>query len=195
MGAGTSGSPVGGAAAAPSVAAQERFKAAKSISSQDFQPKDDNTEHERQMQLNRFQVRQNANAISSADYFERDENGAPIDGGDISAADLVNRLSYQGCKGAPACKGSSAEFDAQRGLAPWPCLLTMRSRDASMASHFGLLRIIGAQCNHRHDMEQLVYLRAVIGAILLGCHRRLCCWTAIVMYQGAAVGAIAARRW
>ncbi|KAF5832669.1 hypothetical protein DUNSADRAFT_11377 [Dunaliella salina] len=92
-GAGTSGTTSGGAAAAPSVALQDRFKAAKSISSQDFQPKDENTEHERQMQLNKFQ---NANAISSADYFERDENGAPIvDTGDISAADLVNRLSYQ----------------------------------------------------------------------------------------------------
>jgi len=35
---------------------QDRFKAAKSISSLDFQPKDGNNDHERQMQLNKFQV-------------------------------------------------------------------------------------------------------------------------------------------
>ena len=39
---------------------------------------------------------QNANSISSADYFERDEHGTPLtDDADLSAADLVNRLSYQ----------------------------------------------------------------------------------------------------
>jgi len=41
---------------------------------------------------------QNANAISSTDYFNRDEAGAPIMGdSDVSAAELVNRLSYQVC--------------------------------------------------------------------------------------------------
>ena len=41
-------------------------------------------------------VTQNASAISSADYFERDENGEPIlNDSDLSAADLVNRMSFQ----------------------------------------------------------------------------------------------------
>ncbi|EFJ47643.1 hypothetical protein VOLCADRAFT_105108 [Volvox carteri f. nagariensis] len=67
---------------------------AKAISSRDFQQQDAEAEYERQARLSKFQ---NAAAISSADYFGREESRGSGAGGDldISAADIVNRLSFQ----------------------------------------------------------------------------------------------------
>jgi ADP-ribosylation factor GTPase-activating protein 2/3 len=60
---------------------------------------DSGSEYEKQSKLNRFQ---GAAAISSNDYFDRDDSSGLKRGGsfasgdmDLSAADLVNRLSFQ----------------------------------------------------------------------------------------------------
>ncbi|GIL76346.1 hypothetical protein Vretimale_5912 [Volvox reticuliferus] len=90
----------GGAAAAvklePAVQDEKLKKLAnaKAISSRDFQQQDNEAEYERQVRLSKFQ---NAAAISSADYFGREESrGSGASGDlDISAADIVNRLSFQ----------------------------------------------------------------------------------------------------
>ncbi|GLC33095.1 hypothetical protein PLESTB_000370900 [Pleodorina starrii] len=71
---------------------------AKAISSRDFQQQDAEAEYERQARLSKFQ---NAASISSADYFGREEGRSGLNSGgmsgdlDISAADIVNRLSFQ----------------------------------------------------------------------------------------------------
>ncbi|GLI64857.1 hypothetical protein VaNZ11_008242 [Volvox africanus] len=90
----------GGAAPAakPELAVQDeklkKLATAKAISSRDFQKQDTEAEYERQARLSKFQ---NAAAISSADYFGREESrGSGASGDlDISAADIVNRLSFQ----------------------------------------------------------------------------------------------------
>ncbi|KXZ44602.1 hypothetical protein GPECTOR_65g220 [Gonium pectorale] len=72
----------------------KKYTNAKAISSRDFQKNDNDTEHERQTRLNKFQ---GAAAISSADYFGREESHGSMGSGDldVSAADIVNRLSIQ----------------------------------------------------------------------------------------------------
>ncbi|GFH18901.1 Arf-GAP domain-containing protein [Haematococcus lacustris] len=77
--------------ATESTAAQQRFASAKAISSKDFAADGSGeTEAERNNRLQRFQ---GSSAISSADYFGRKEtSGSNMD---VSAADLVNRLSMQ----------------------------------------------------------------------------------------------------
>ncbi|GFH30647.1 uncharacterized protein HaLaN_29535, partial [Haematococcus lacustris] len=77
--------------ATESTAAQQRFASAKAISSKDFATDGSGeTEAERNNRLQRFQ---GSSAISSADYFGRKEtSGSNMD---VSAADLVNRLSMQ----------------------------------------------------------------------------------------------------
>jgi len=77
--------------------AQQRFGNAKAISSKDFQGGSDReTEYERQAKLQQFK---GASSISSADYFGEGGSGGAARGAsgdlDISAADLVNRLSFQ----------------------------------------------------------------------------------------------------
>lgn len=72
--------------------AQKKFAGAKAISSKDFQNADSaESDYEKQNRLNKFT---GATAISSADYFGREEASKSGDL-DISASDLVNRLSFQ----------------------------------------------------------------------------------------------------
>lgn len=83
--------PAAPAPAAPDNFAQKKFGSAKAISSKDFQKEDNGeAEFERQTKINQFS---GATAISSADYFGRDESKSGEL--DISASDLVNRLSFQ----------------------------------------------------------------------------------------------------
>ncbi|GFR50517.1 hypothetical protein Agub_g12785 [Astrephomene gubernaculifera] len=76
----------------------KKYAKAKAISSRDFQQNDANAEHERQMRLSKFQ---GAAAISSADFFGREESHGSLSGAggsgdlDITAAEIVNRLSFQ----------------------------------------------------------------------------------------------------
>ncbi|PNH05689.1 putative ADP-ribosylation factor GTPase-activating protein AGD9 [Tetrabaena socialis] len=104
-----------GGGAAPKVAEPPRevqneqlkkMNNAKAISSRDFQQADGESEYDRQNRLTKFQ---GATAISSADYFGRPESRSGGSGGgggglapsgssgdlDMSAADIVNRLSFQ----------------------------------------------------------------------------------------------------
>mmetsp|Transcript_13008 Transcript_13008/g.22952 ORF Transcript_13008/g.22952 Transcript_13008/m.22952 type:complete len:388 (-) Transcript_13008:571-1734(-) len=81
------------ALAATSTSAQTRFGGAKAISSKDYANADaGESEHDRNTRLSRFQ---GAAAISSADYYGRKESTPGSGDLDLSAADLVNRLSYQ----------------------------------------------------------------------------------------------------
>ncbi|KAG2493792.1 hypothetical protein HYH03_008012 [Edaphochlamys debaryana] len=77
----------------------KKFNNAKAISSRDFQQAaEGETDNDRQQRLTKFQ---GATAISSADYYGRSESRGsgpgPTSSGDldISAADIVNRLSFQ----------------------------------------------------------------------------------------------------
>jgi ADP-ribosylation factor GTPase-activating protein 2/3 len=86
--------------------AQKRFANAKAISSRDFESGNGESDYERQSRLSRFS---GAAAISSDAYFDRGDGGGGGGGGgsggrgpsagsgsdlDLTAAELVNRLSY-----------------------------------------------------------------------------------------------------
>ncbi|GAX79406.1 hypothetical protein CEUSTIGMA_g6847.t1 [Chlamydomonas eustigma] len=85
---------------ATSSEAQKKFGNAKAISSKDFQSNSNESDFEKQSRLNKFH---GAAAISSSDYFgngnnehvDRSAGRVPSGDMDLSAADLVNRLSMQ----------------------------------------------------------------------------------------------------
>lgn len=89
----------------------KKYGNAKAISSRDFQQDSADSEMERQVRLSKFQ---GATAISSADYYGRPEgsggsgsntnNYSSSNDGDISAADIVNRLSIQAKQDLQAVK-------------------------------------------------------------------------------------------
>eukprot|EP00798_Chlamydomonas_sp_ICE-L_P004182 gene4183-14282_t len=102
---GPSRSSGGGARTAPAPApesklAQTKYANAKAISSKDFQKEDRESEYENKARLNQFS---NSAAISSADYYSNDGEGnggggsrhVADDDMDLTAADIVNRLSMQ----------------------------------------------------------------------------------------------------
>lgn len=80
--------------------AQQRFGAAKSISSAAFNSASDGpSDYEKQARLSRFQ---GSSAISSADYYGEGESGGGMqrrnNGGDdfdVSAGELIGKLSFQ----------------------------------------------------------------------------------------------------
>lgn len=77
------------------VVAGKRFANAKAISSKDFEPEQQGSSHEHQVKLQQFH---GATAISSADYFgDREAAGGGGAAGDLdlTAADIVNRISIQ----------------------------------------------------------------------------------------------------
>lgn len=77
----------------PEAIAAKKFAGAKSISSRDFyNEKNGENDYENQARLAKFG---NSTAISSADYFGREEQSSASAEYDLSAGELMNRLSFQ----------------------------------------------------------------------------------------------------
>jgi ADP-ribosylation factor GTPase-activating protein 2/3 len=143
------GGGAGGSGARPVEAeavAQKRFANAKAISSRDFEANSGEVDYERQMRLSKFS---GASAISSDAYFDRPGaggggGGSGSGGGrggssaandlDLTAAELVNRLSYHVRRGGGGlgvgvgCAAACAPAPPFGSFSLWPALRALTDR-------------------------------------------------------------------
>lgn len=150
----------------------KKFANAKAISSRDFQDASNaEAEAERRDRLNKFS---GASAISSADYFGRADSRGGVGGSgsmgpagsgdlDISAADIVNRLSFQ--VGTRRTVFASCAQPTENVLAlllrPWACSVPVAcagysveaEQDAGTPTHAFLVQA-------KQDMQQMKQMAA-----------------------------------
>jgi ADP-ribosylation factor GTPase-activating protein 2/3 len=83
--------------------ARKKFSNAKAISSSQFFGNTDREQKEAQQSLQKFS---GSSSISSADLFGRDTNDSDLD---VSAADLINRISFQASQDLSSLKNMAGE--------------------------------------------------------------------------------------
>lgn len=83
--------------------ARKKFSNAKAISSSQFFGNSDREQKEAQQSLQKFS---GSSSISSADLFGRDTNDSDLD---VSAADLINRISFQASQDLSSLKNMAGE--------------------------------------------------------------------------------------